>query len=45
MRLKNNEIVMDKSEFLTNSLLAGIACHLLALSEQARSKRLDEISI
>lgn len=30
MRLQNDEIVMDKKEFLTNSLLAGIACQILA---------------
>jgi hypothetical protein len=30
MRLQNDEIVMDKEEFLTNTLLAGIACQLLA---------------
>jgi hypothetical protein len=30
MRLQNDEVVMDKEEFLTNSLLAGIACQLLA---------------
>jgi hypothetical protein len=29
MRLQNDEVVMDKKEFLTNSLLAGIACQLL----------------
>ncbi|MGI2904903.1 hypothetical protein [Tolypothrix sp. VBCCA 56010] len=34
MRLKNNEIVMGKSEFLTNSLLAGIACQILAQTSQ-----------
>lgn len=30
MRLQNDEIVMDEEEFLTNSLLAGIACQFLA---------------
>lgn len=30
MRLENDEVVMDKEEFLTNSLLTGIACQLLA---------------
>ncbi|GAX41548.1 hypothetical protein NIES4075_25210 [Tolypothrix sp. NIES-4075] len=34
MRLQNNQIVMDKEEFLTNSLLAGIACQLLAQTSQ-----------
>jgi hypothetical protein len=30
MKLQGENIVMDKEEFLTNSLLAGIACQLLA---------------
>jgi hypothetical protein len=30
MRIENDEIVMDKEEFLTNSLLTGIACQLIA---------------
>jgi hypothetical protein len=30
VQLQNDKIVMDKEEFLTNSLLAGIACQLLA---------------
>ncbi len=30
MRQQGNEIVMDRDEFLFNSLLPGIACQLLA---------------
>lgn len=30
MRIENDEIVMDKEEFLINSLLTGIACQLIA---------------
>lgn len=30
MRLQNNEIVMNEEEFLTNTLLTGIACQFLA---------------
>ncbi|MBD2609563.1 hypothetical protein H6G81_35015 [Scytonema hofmannii FACHB-248] len=30
MKLENEFVVMDKEEFLTNSLLTGIACQLLA---------------
>ncbi|MBD2609600.1 hypothetical protein H6G81_35200 [Scytonema hofmannii FACHB-248] len=30
MKLQNNFVLMDKEEFLTNSLLSGIACQLLA---------------
>jgi len=34
MRLQDDEIVMDKTEFLTNTLLAGIPCQLLAESSR-----------
>lgn len=30
MKMINNQVVMDKQEFLTNSLFAGIACQILA---------------
>ncbi|GAX46278.1 hypothetical protein NIES4075_72990 [Tolypothrix sp. NIES-4075] len=30
MRIENSEIVMDKEEFLINTLLTGIACQLIA---------------
>lgn len=29
MRLQNDEIIMDKEEFLTNTLLTGIACQII----------------
>jgi hypothetical protein len=34
MKLQGENVVMDKEEFLTNSLLAGIACQLLALTSK-----------
>ncbi len=34
MRQQGNEIVMDREEFLVNTLAAGIACQLLAQTSQ-----------
>jgi len=45
MRSQNNEIAMDKQEFLTNCLLSGIACQLLAqMSNRELSEWMEYLS-
>lgn len=45
MKLQGENVVMDKEEFLVNSLLSGIACQLLAqLSNRELSDWMEYLS-
>ena len=45
MKVENGFVVMDKEEFLTNSLFTGLACQLLAqLSKQEVSGWMEYLS-